>query len=201
VPNSFSMNSTILLIVLVCVVPAISEDVPGHCRKAHQDWLGAFNQFKAGIQDYRQLKEESITPRIEEEMKGREGRPPIAAIVRTVLQERDRRLSQAGKELEKLLALEKDSFDRWKVCSSQGRRRSQAHSRSDPEIVERDRLSAQCKDLLLDETFEQYRNYRAPVPSDYSYYGPGPYPRSQFPEQSAPGGYGERWGRFGYGPR
>jgi hypothetical protein len=176
---------------------AFAFEADQRCASMLDEWRRAFDAVKECSSAYRQLKDESVSSAIEDRISDK-GKRKVAAVVRDVLQDRKARLETAGKELESRLGQEKDLFTRWRSCIGQGRKASNARANS-PEVREREEYIGQARELLLDEAYVQYKDYRAPGPR-YSYENPQASGRN-------PWGYGQSYGGqsspsgYGYDPR
>ncbi len=172
-----------LVLVLLCVgAPALCFDSSEECRGRRTEWLDAYHRLHDAVEQYQKTKEDPIGPRIEEKLTKRSPRVSTAMIVRRVLDARKARMAEAREKATQLLDVEEERFHKWRTCRS-ANRRSRFSSRSVPEATERKRLKSRLSDLFLDEAYVQYKDYRAPSSSSYSY-------RTRRSPQWAPYGYG-----------
>jgi hypothetical protein len=157
---------------LLTVTPLLSDTTSGQCATEHARWLNAYESLQTGMENYRQIKYESVGPRIARDM-GTQGKgASIARIVQVVLKERGERLSELSQRCLELADLERSSFKEWRRCATLGaQRRDNSSAVAVKSIIpERDRLMAELQDLLLDEAYIQYKNHRAPAaPTPPSY--------------------------------
>ncbi len=157
---------------LLTGTPLLSDTNSGPCATEHATWSNAYESLLTGMENYRQIKYESVSPRIAKDM-GTQGRgASIARIVQVVLKERGERLAELGRRCLELADLERSSFEEWRRCATVGaQRRDNASAVAFKSILpERNRLVAELQDLLLDEAYIQYKNYRAPAaPTSPSY--------------------------------
>jgi len=157
---------------LLSGTPLLAETDSGPCATERAQWSKAYESLQVGMENYHQVKNESVGPRIANEMAAHERRASIARIVQAVLEERGDRLAELGQRCHELADLERSSFDAWRRCASVGfQRRDSASAVTFKSIFrERDRLMAELHDLLLDEAYIQYKNHRAPAtPASPSY--------------------------------
>jgi hypothetical protein len=164
----------VLFGILLWATPSLSADVKGTCTRERAAWEEAYGLMKAAAEDYRQIKEGSITPLIEKEIAAKGQSQSSAAVVRSVLQTRAQRMSEVREKLDPLMVEEKRSFDRLKKCVSRSRRTSRRGSSRDAEERERKRVVAGLSDLLLDEAYDQYKNERPRSASRSNDYQSGP---------------------------
>ncbi len=157
---------------LLTGTPLLSDTTSGPCATEHAKWSNAYESLQTGMEDYRQIKYESVSPRIARDM-GTQGRgASIARIVQAVLKERGERLAELGQRCLELADLERSSFEEWRRCATVGaQRRDNSSAVVFKSIIrERDLLMAELQDLLLDEAYIQYKNHRAPAaPTSPSY--------------------------------
>lgn len=150
------------------------------CEAENTRWDAMFKALEEALDAYRAVKEESIAPFIEQKRAERGKAPSLARIVQEALEERSQRLAEAENKCLAAADAERMAFEEWRHCASGPRTRRAAASRGPvaPAVKDRERLLAKLRDLLLDEAYAQYKNYRDPEPSAYSQYGPwGPPPQ------------------------
>ncbi len=117
-------------------------------------WRTVFQDLKAKIDEYRTLKKKSIEPRVLEMMKKSE-RGSTAKVVRSILDDRKRRLTELRKTIDGILDSEKKAFR-----SCRGRIRAAARNGRGAlkELTdERKTVLNDAADTLLDEAYAQYR--------------------------------------------
>lgn len=151
---------------LLTGTPLLSDTSSGPCATEHARWSNAYESLQTGMENYRQIKYESVSPRIARDM-GTQGKAAsIARIVQVVLKERGERLAELGQKCLELADLERSSFEELRRCASMGAQRRDNSSAVLFKSIsrERDRLMAELQDLLLDEAYVQYKNHRAPAP-------------------------------------
>jgi len=160
------------LVLLVCAEAS--------CDAEHDDWTRAYEILRQRMDDYRRVKEESITPRIEEEFEKNEQNVSAARIVQEVLNNRARSMEEARTKCMESAERERSAFDEWRRCARVGAtRRGNPDPRGpDAMVRQRNELLAYLQDLLSDEAYAQYKNYRDPSPASYTSYGSdqGQYP-------------------------
>ncbi len=157
---------------LLTGTPLLSETFSGHCGTEQATWSNAYQSLQAGMEAYRQIKNESVSPSIAREMGAHERGVSIARIVQVVLKERGKRLAELGRRCLELADAERSSFGEWRRCAIVGAQRRDSSTVAGFKSLsrERDRLMAELQDLLLDEAYVQYKNYRAPAePASPSY--------------------------------
>jgi hypothetical protein len=157
---------TCILIALICTISCISVSAltaDASCNVEAAGWTQAYEALARGIESCRSLKQESITPRIEQELE-KEPRRPLAQSVQEVLKERSRSLEQAKTMCLELAERERSAYSEWRRCAGAGAGRRGRHDLQGPDGVARQRneLLASLQDVLLDEAYVQYKNYRDP---------------------------------------
>jgi hypothetical protein len=157
---------------LLTGTPLLSQTTSGPCATEHARWSNAYESLQTSMENYRQIKYESVSPRIARDM-GTQGRgASIAGIVQMVLKERGDRLAELGQKCLEFADLERSSFEAWRRCAAMGAQRRDNSSAVVIKSIsrERDGLMAELQDLLLDEAYIQYKNHRAPAaPTSPSY--------------------------------
>ena len=157
---------------LLTGTPLLSQTTSGPCATERARWSNAYESLQTGMENYRQIKYESVSSRIARDM-GTQGRgASIAMIVQVVLKERGERLAELGQKCLELADLERSSFEELRRCAAMGAQRRDNSSAAVFKSIsrERDRLMAELQDLLLDEAYIQYKNHRAPAaPTSPSY--------------------------------
>lgn len=163
------MILTIGLAVWLSVVAATQAEAG--CEAETSGWTQAYEALEQGMESYRRLKAESITPRIEEELEKKEEGRSIARSVQEVLKERTRLLGDAKTKCLELAQSERSVYDEWRRCAGSGGGRRRNPNPQGPDRVARQRSSllASLQDLLLDEAYLQYKNFRDPSSASYSF--------------------------------
>ncbi len=189
-----------LSVVMLGSVPLIGLAQENPCNGARGELVNASRELKAEAAKYKQALEQSVTPEIQEELSGKEGKASIAAVVRRVLNRRAQRLSEIRARIDTLMSMERIAFSDWQRCATKAGGRLEKLSGESRNVVQaHQKLAAELSDLLLDEAYRQYKDYRDPSPPSGPYYGSAydsqaPYSRQRSPY---PGPYGDR---YGYGP-
>ena len=165
---------TIGLVVWLSVVG--SERIEAGCEPEAAGWTQAYEALEQAMESYRLLKGESLTPRIEEELKKTGQDRSIARSVQEILKERTRLLGDAKTKCLELAERERSVYDEWRRCAGSGGGRRRNADPHGPNRVARQRseLLASMQGLILDEAYVQYKNYRDPSPASYSF-DRGPY--------------------------
>lgn len=157
---------------LVTGTPLLSDTTSGPCATEHTRWSNAHESLQTGMENYRQTKYESVTPRIARDMETQGRGASMARIVQVVLKERGERLAELGQKCLELVDLERSAFEDWRRCATVGAQRRDNSSAVVFKNIFRERnlLMAELQDLLLDEAYIQYKNHRAPAaPTSPSY--------------------------------
>lgn len=141
------------------------------CEAEETGWTQACETLKHALENYRRLKGESITPHIEAELEKTEPSRSTARSVQEVLKKRTRLLEDAKAKCLELAQSERSIYDEWRRCagSGGGRRRNPDPQGPNSAARQRSELLASMQDLLLDEAYVQYKNYRDPSPASYSF--------------------------------
>jgi len=133
------------------------------CEADQQKWLNAVELLKNSMEACRLVKEESVAPRIEEDVAASKGNVPLARTVRAVLQERRQKVAEAEDVCRRQAETERFAFERWySSCNGGGRTKRGAPVAGElrQASAERDRLRKYLNELLMDEAYAQYRNAR-----------------------------------------
>ena len=168
-----------ILIAVICTISCVSvsaSTADASCNVEAAGWTQAYEALARGIESCRSLKQESITPRIEQELE-KEPRRPVAKSVQEVLKERSRSLEQAKKMCLELAERERSAYSEWRRCAGAGAGRRGRHDLQGPDGVTRQRneLLVLLQDVLLDEAYVQYKNYRDPSRGSQSPSDQNPY--------------------------
>lgn len=117
-------------------------------------WRTVFQDLKAKIDEYGALKNRSIEPRIIEMMK-KPDHGSTAKIVRSILDDRKRRLTELRKAIDAILDSEKKVFH---SCRSRIRAATRNGNEAPKEWMdERKRVLSAAAETLVDEAYAQYR--------------------------------------------
>jgi hypothetical protein len=151
---------------LLAQTPLLSETLVEPCATEQVTWSNAYESLQAGMESYRRIKNESVGPSIAKAMESHERGVSIAQVVHVVLKERREKLTELGRQCRELADVERSSFQEWRRCATGGFQRRDSSSAAAFKNIsrERDRLMAELRDLLLDESYVQYKNHRAPAP-------------------------------------
>jgi hypothetical protein len=157
---------------LLMGTPVLSDTLSGPCATEQVTWSNAYESLQAGMEAYRQAKNEPVGPRISREMGAHDRGVSIARGVEVVLKERGDKLAELGRRCLESANVERSSFEQWRRCATVGiKRRDSASEAAFKKISrERGRLMAELRDLLLDEAYVQYKNHRAPDAPAYPSY-------------------------------
>jgi hypothetical protein len=160
----------------------------GQCEAERSAWLAAGAMLKEGMASYQEVKQESISAKIESALEEHKTTAPFAQIVQHVLKERADRMDVTKAKCRDLEETERRAFEDWRRCAAAGTRRGNTPDPrlTEPMLRERSQLLAQLQDVFLEEGHVQYKNSRDPVPSSYSSYGSSP-------------GYQQPWGPYQQG--
>ena len=189
------MKKVLILTISVTVwLSAIgSERTEAYCEAETTGWNQAYEALTQAMESYRRLRGESITARIEEKLEKTEQGRSIARGVQEVLKERTRLLADAKTKCLELAERERSVYHEWRRCAGSGGGRRRNTDATGPDSVARQRsdLPASLQDLLLDEAYVQYKNYRDPSPPSYSSSDQSPYMGGQdsWRSQRQPGTY------------
>lgn len=117
-------------------------------------WRTVFQDLKAKIDEYRTLKKKSIEPRVLEMMKTSD-RGSTARVVRSILDDRKRRLTELREVIDGVIDSEKKAF---RSCRSRIRGAARSERGALKEWMdERKAVLNDGADTLLDEAYAQYR--------------------------------------------
>ncbi len=169
-----------VLTALICMIfwIGVSASIAdASCDVEAAGWTRAYESLAQGIESCRSLKQESITTRIEQELEKTGPRRSMAQCVREVLKERTRSFGDAKAMCLELAERERSAYAEWRRCAGVGGGRRGRVDPQGPDSVARQRneLLALLQDVLLDEAYVQYKNYRDPshsssTPSDQNQY-------------------------------
>jgi hypothetical protein len=149
----------ILIVLAGAIRFAHADDV---CERERNRWSESFEALKKAVDDYRNIKDESVAPRIDEIM-AKNSRANMAAVIQSVLKNRADRLTEAGGLCQDAVTREKSAYEIWRRCGGTDRQRKNAPPQDAHATVgrDRDRLVAGLQDLLLDEGYVQYKGQAA----------------------------------------
>ncbi len=175
---------TYILIAVICIISWVDVSaLTAHasCDAEAARWTRAYEVLARGIENCRELKQESITARIDQELEKTEPRRSMAQCVQKVLKERARSLAEAKTKCLELAEREKSVYAEWRRCAGTAGSRRSRPDQQGPDGVTRQRneLLVLLQDVLSDEAYGQYKNYREPSPSSYVPYDQNPYQRGQ----------------------
>ena len=170
---------TVLIVALLFMLQAFPKCLAADdgCDTWRSRWVAAFERLKQSTDSIRQLKEGSLASRIQQELSTHRNAASLARSVRAVLKERSAALKKERSTCHSLAKEENEAFSQWRRCAVRGnsrRRGFQAHA-LDAAAVERKRLLGSLQDLLMDEAYVQYKDYRQPTPPEYSGSGQQPW--------------------------
>lgn len=166
-------RSIVLVGLLLLLSGAFHHAVgEGPCEMERVQWANSFDALKNALDDYRRIKDESVTPKINE-IVTKTSRYSIASAIQTALKARADRMAEAENLCQETAARERVSYDAWRRCGGQPQQRKNLPPQFAPGSVsrERDRLIAELHDLLLDEAYAQYKGQAA---TPVNGYGPEP---------------------------
>jgi hypothetical protein len=171
---------TYILMAFICMIFWISASAltaDASCDAEAAGWTRAYEELARGIENFRYLKQESITARIEQQLEKTESRRSMARCVQEVLKERTRSLGDSKSMCLELAERERSAYAEWRRCAGAGSGRRGRPDLQAPDSVARQRneLLVLLQDVLLDEAYVQYKNYRDPsrssqTPSDQNPY-------------------------------
>jgi hypothetical protein len=170
------------------------------CAVEHEKWSSASRDLNSALEEYRQIKDESVGPEISESLSKSSRSTPMARIVQSALKRRGAKLAEAGAKCRELADYERFAFDDLKRCASgPSQRRNQTVVTALSTIAkDRDRLLKHFQELMLDEAYVQYkgeRDYPVGASSDYGQYQT---PRMSYQRQWGPDPRGDRRWFEGY---
>jgi hypothetical protein len=159
---------THILVALICIISWINVSVltaDASCDVEAAGWTQAYEALARGIESCRYLKQESITGRVEQQLEKTESRRNMAQCVQEVLKERTRSLEEAKTMCLELAERERTAYAGWRRCAGAGSGRRSRPDVQGPDSVARQRneLLVLLQDVLLDEAYVQYKNYRDPT--------------------------------------
>lgn len=151
----------VCLALLGWATPLLPQGRPSECEAERGQWLNAVALLRTGMEAYRSARDESVGPRIEQDVAAGKGTVPVARTVRAVLQERRRKMAETEDICLRQTERERFAFEQWHRCSARGARRGgPAAGELREASADRDRLRKDLSDLLLDEAYAQYKNAR-----------------------------------------
>jgi hypothetical protein len=175
---------TCILIPLICTISWISVSAltaDASCNVEAAGWTQAYEALARGIESCRYFKQESTTARIEQELEKTAPRRSMAQCVQEVLKERTRSLGESKTMCMELAERELSAYTQWRRCAGAGRGRRGRDDMQGPDSVARQRneLLVLLQDVLLDEAYVQYKNYRDPSRGSQTPYDQNPYMSGQ----------------------
>lgn len=159
--------------------PLFSADGTGACDAQRSRWMETHEFLKETMGACQRIKEAPLGSRIQRELTSRQA-DSIAYGVQAVLKERSAALSAAMQRCREAAGMEAHAFEDWRRCARTVRPRKGEPPVASPDSVAgtRKQVLSALQDLLLDEAYVQYKNFRQPEPPAYSLYqqpgwGPG----------------------------
>ena len=144
----------------------------GPCERERIQWSDAVDSLKKAMDDYSSVKNESVTPKINEIM-AIGTRNSMAASIQLALRERANRMAEIGSLCQEAAAKERTAYDIWRRCGASLQRRNPSPQPLPATVSrERDKLVAQLQDLLMDEAYVQYKGQAAVSANGSSGYEP-----------------------------
>jgi hypothetical protein len=172
----------------LCITCPTSEAAEELCAQAHTKWSNYSSELRDALEQFRQIKDESMGPEITESLSQKTKTVPMARIVQSALKRRSDRLAEAGARCKELANREKFAFDDLRRCvSGRSPRKGNTFLAALSAISkEREVLLKQFQELMLDEAYVQYKGERE-YPTD-AYAGRGQYqePRMTYQRQWGP---------------
>ncbi len=168
------MRGSIIVVGILLVFSGATSSAigDGPCERERIQWGHAVDTLKKAMDDYSSVKNESVTPKINEIM-AIGTRNSMAASIQLALRERANRMAEIGSLCQEAAAKERIAYDIWRRCGASQQRKSPSPPPF-PAMVsrERDRLVAQLQDLLMDEAYDQYKGQAAVSANGSSGYEP-----------------------------
>jgi hypothetical protein len=139
------------------------------CEACRSRWMAAHEFLKQSIDACRGMKEASLAARIQQRLNGPDALS-VAEGVQSALKERASALAEVTQKCRQAAAMENQAFDEWRKCSRLAGRKKAGPPDFWPDSVnaERKQIMARLQDLLMDDAYRQYKNYRPPEPVEYS---------------------------------
>jgi hypothetical protein len=173
--------------------PLYCHDGQDGCAELQEQWGAALQTLKERMEELRRFKSAPLEPAIQREQANQGNALSIAGSVRAALEERAALTDAATRQCRDAADQERIAFEELRTCLPSGRQRRSNTNASwqNGDLDERKLVLAALQELLLDEAYLQYKNYRAPSPPTYSDYGPqwGPGPGSAYDPYRANRGY------------
>lgn len=155
-----------MVLAIICAL------IPGYllaqtlCETEQTRWADAFASLQRDVNEHRNAKQESITPKIQHLISGT-ARVDMAGAIQYVLKDRKNRLSELEETCRRSAEVEKSAYEQWRRCGGSGKKGASASSGPGAVAREREKLLAELQELLLDEAYVQYKNDQS-SPSSYS---------------------------------
>lgn len=184
---AFFLSLTIGLVLYMASPNAAAAEQP--CAVENEKWSNSSNDLRDALDQYRQIKEESLGPEITELLSTRnKSRRSMARAVQSALSSRGDKLAEAGARCRELAYNERFAFDDLKRCVSGPSQRKNNNPVAALATVSRDRerLLKQMQDVMLDEAYVQYRGEREYSGGGYSDYGQNQASRTSYQRQAGP---------------
>lgn len=184
----FGLFLGITVILVLCLGCPNSEASEEPCAAAHEKWSNSSGKLRDALQQYKQIKDESVAPEIEESLSQGRKLVPMARIVQSALKRRSDRLAEVGARCRQLADHERFAFDELRRCVS-----GRSQRRGNTVLValsaiskDRESLLKQFQELMLDEAYVQYKGEREYPTDAYSGYGQNQAPRMSYQRQWVP---------------
>jgi hypothetical protein len=128
------------------------------CSPEYSQWMAAFQSLRENMDFLRQAKDDSITPKIENQMNSGDRQMTVAEKIQAVLAERTRTIAEFQARSMESLQRENQAFEKFRRCGPFDTKRSSHSNFEFNELSrERNRLLSGLRDLLLDEAYVQYK--------------------------------------------
>ena len=169
-----------ILVALICTISWMNVSaMTAHasCDVEAAGWQRAYEALVRQIESCRELKNESITARIEQELQKTGPHRSMAQCIQEVLKERARSLGEVKTTCLELAEREKSVYAEWRRCAgTAGGRRSRPDQQAPDGVArQRNELLVLLQDVLSDEAYNQYKTYREPSRSSYMPSDQNPY--------------------------
>lgn len=172
------------------VFPGSGQTSAEACESQRSAWASSYEKLAQTAELCRNLRESSLQSRLEQLKASGEGGPSIARMVRAALLERQVALNQARRQCREAADRERFAFTDWRSCLSRSRVGGPQAGNAEIQaaVREREKLLKHVEDVLLDEAYVQYKNYRPPVAAE----------EEASRQQQRDTGYGQYGPTFGY---
>lgn len=161
--------------ILLCLIGLIVASQPlsnaqSLCESKIEEWRNAFGLLQEAIGETQRLKDSPVTQSIRERVSSRQPAETMADAIRSVLEEKTKRVAESQERCHDLAEQEKLAFQTMNRCvTAIANRRDPSVNQRVREIAkDREKAMRDLRYVMTDEAYIQYLNQRPLTQDDYS---------------------------------